>query len=453
MASWIVLAALATMAPPDWPLLGRLATRPASAVAASTWSVGGETLDRDFAHYAKYRAWLGPLGAKALRVQAGWAKCEKQRGVYDFAWLDEVVDDARAQGVQPWLETSYGNPIYPGGGGTGLGGAFPSSPEAVAGWEAWVRALVHHFRDRVDEWEIWNEPDLSKSNTAAGYVELYQRTAAAIRAEQPQARLYALGLAGNVAFAKEVLTVLRERGKLGLVDAVTMHTYPDNPDNLASILALRSFVHELDPRLGVRQGETGAPSTAATFGALSGRPWTELTQAKWDLRRMLAHHAQGIPFNLFTLMELNYTGRWNTKGLLKANEDGTVAYAKPAYRAAQRVFGVFDGQLLGSDAKVTASVDGLALQPWCRRDGGPWLLTVWSKAAPPTESDATTPVDLTVYVREALEPVYCDLLSGEVRAVPRANWSVDGQALRLTGILVGDWPVIVAERAALPLAP
>jgi hypothetical protein len=44
-------------------------------------------------------------------LQCGWAKCEQKPGVYDFAWLDEVVNDALAQGVQPWLEVSYGN--YP----------------------------------------------------------------------------------------------------------------------------------------------------------------------------------------------------------------------------------------------------------------------------------------------------------------------------------------------------
>ena len=33
---------------------------------------------------------------KKLRFQAGWAKCEKTRGVYDFAWIDAVVADAAA---------------------------------------------------------------------------------------------------------------------------------------------------------------------------------------------------------------------------------------------------------------------------------------------------------------------------------------------------------------------
>jgi hypothetical protein len=55
--------------------------------------------------------WLGPLGIKRIRQQTGWFKCEKSAGVYDWAWLDECVDAAIQQGLQPWLETNYGNPM------------------------------------------------------------------------------------------------------------------------------------------------------------------------------------------------------------------------------------------------------------------------------------------------------------------------------------------------------
>lgn len=97
--------ALATMAQDitpttgvDLPVIGRLATRAASEIASSPWSIGGETLDRDFAVYEHYKRYLGPLGAKAIRLQAGWAKCERQPGVYDFAWLDAIVDVALPRG-------------------------------------------------------------------------------------------------------------------------------------------------------------------------------------------------------------------------------------------------------------------------------------------------------------------------------------------------------------------
>ena len=227
-----------------------------------------------------------------------------------------------------------------------------------------------------------------------------------------------------------------------------------NPDDLKAILALRDYCRELDPRLEVRQGETGAPSTAATFGALSGRAWTEFSQAKWDLRRMLAHHAEGLPFNLFTLMELNYNGRWNTKGLLRAKDDGTVPYPKPPYAAAQRAVSLFDSTVSRvSDAKIAASVDGLALHLWRQGAEARPLVTVWDKSAPPGESGATKPVDLTVPAAGWHTPVLVDLMTGAVHSLPRSAWTIDGDTLRLTGVPVGDWPVVIAEREVVTLVP
>src|SRR5690606_740708 len=111
-------------------------------IKSSTWSIGGETLDRDYADYHSYSKYLGDLGAKRIRLQAGWAKCERVKGQYNFTWLDEIIDDALSRGVRPWVEFSYGNPIYEGGGEPKLGGALPTSEEALKAWDAWVTALV-----------------------------------------------------------------------------------------------------------------------------------------------------------------------------------------------------------------------------------------------------------------------------------------------------------------------
>ena len=89
----------------------------------------------------KYKRFLKPLGIKACRFQGGWAKCEKEKGKYDFSWLDKQVDYAIANGIEPALETSYGNPIYEGGGGPNLAGGFPYG-EGRKAFERWVRATL-----------------------------------------------------------------------------------------------------------------------------------------------------------------------------------------------------------------------------------------------------------------------------------------------------------------------
>src|SRR4051812_14800530 len=47
----------------NWKQTGTLKTRNAKKITASTWSIGGETLDRDYTDYQSYKSYLGPLGA------------------------------------------------------------------------------------------------------------------------------------------------------------------------------------------------------------------------------------------------------------------------------------------------------------------------------------------------------------------------------------------------------
>ncbi len=443
---------------PGFPLVGTIRPRHAREIRSSTWSVGGETLDRDFAVYGNYRQYLGPLGAKAIRVQAGWAKCEKTPGRYEWAWLDEIVDDALAQGVQPWLETSYGNPIYPDGGGTGLGAGLPKSPDALRAWDAWVKALVARYKDRIHEWEIWNEPDGGHGITAEVFAEFHLRTAAIIRAEQPGARIYALALAstGKTEFTETLLRLAKERGQLGLIDAITIHGYPKNPDDTGAVERFRELAARYSPNIEIRQGETGAPSDK-TVGALQGVPWTELKQAKWDLRRMLAHHGKGVPFNLFTLCELKYnqprmTG-FNRKGLLRCNEDKTVAGPKLAYFAAQRVFAIFDDTLerVADFRFTTPATEKLAVFGYRKKGDGGTVVAAWLCGAPPEDANATMPVDLAMPGTKFTSPVYVDVITGDVYGIPADRWSADAGGVAFKQLPLYDSPVLIAERAVLQI--
>ena len=71
--------------------VGRLAVRNAKDIKSSKWSIGCETLDRDYARWDVMKRFLGPLGAKRGRLFSGWAKTEREKGKYDFTWLDPQV--------------------------------------------------------------------------------------------------------------------------------------------------------------------------------------------------------------------------------------------------------------------------------------------------------------------------------------------------------------------------
>ena len=72
---------------------GKIEPKHSNEVSKSRLGIGFEKLDRDAFNPELAYDRVAELGIKWVRIQSGWAKTEKQRGVYDFDWLDRVVDN------------------------------------------------------------------------------------------------------------------------------------------------------------------------------------------------------------------------------------------------------------------------------------------------------------------------------------------------------------------------
>lgn len=446
----------------DWPELGEVPVRPAKEIASARfWSIGAETYDRNFIDYEQIRDFVSPLGAKHMRVQGGWIRCEPKPGVYEWAWLDRMIDHATAAGVRPWVQTSYGNPIYPGGGEGDLAGGLPTSAEALAAWDRWVRALVTRYQDRVHEWEIWNEPDLNRAGTAPApvYVDLFIRTATIIREIQPHAQIWALGLSAKMDYADAFLAGVKARDRLHLIDAITIHGYPRNPDDTTNLDQLKAVIAKHDARIAIRQGETGAPSAFQERAALRNIQWTENTQAKWNLRRMLVHRGRDIPMSLFALSDMvtrPFGGvQINHKGLLAAREDHSIAYVKPAYRAAQAVYSIFDDTLalVAPFPSTSTALRQVTASGYRRAGDGAMAVAYWFDDAPPAEANGVDRIQLALPEARFTNPVLVDLRTARIHAVPRAAWSTEGQGSVFRDLPVYDSPLLLIERNLLGPAP
>ena len=62
-------------------------------IEKSKIGLGFEKLDRDVFDPEKAYDYVGKLGVKWIRLQSGWQRTERQKGIYDFEWLDKVVDN------------------------------------------------------------------------------------------------------------------------------------------------------------------------------------------------------------------------------------------------------------------------------------------------------------------------------------------------------------------------
>lgn len=290
------------------PLLqiGELATKPADGTGNSRWSVGCETLDRDYADFSKYKQYVGELGVGYARIQSGWAKCEQEKGKYDFAWLDKIVDGLNEEGVRPWMCLCYGNPIY--GVDRNLGAGLFIKEEVMKAWCKYVRETVKHYKGRIAMWEIWNEPNLRSKNNPEYYAEMLIRTAEEIRKIDNEAVILAFGLSGMpLGWTKSVMDIVKERKKLHLINYVSYHPYYPNPDTATTdILALRKLVKSYSEKIDIFQGETGCPSILEYGHAMNHWEWSEYKQVKWDLRRMANDFNLVIPSSIFTMVDLQY---------------------------------------------------------------------------------------------------------------------------------------------------
>ena len=241
---------------------GKIKPRHALEIQSSRISVGAEMMDRDMSIYALWKDYLGPLGAKKARIQSGWAKCEKEKGVYNWAWLDEIIFDMTEQGVKPWVNLSYGNPIYEGAGGIYLGAEWPTSEEALNAWERYITAIVSRYKNHVDEWEIWNEPRGRASGQAAEYAQFVIITAKAIKAADPDAKV--IGMALNSAihpdFADIILAEIEKLDAINLIDQIAYHRNIEIPEENKAEIELERVLDRYSPDIISRQGEAGCPS-------------------------------------------------------------------------------------------------------------------------------------------------------------------------------------------------
>ncbi len=170
--------------------------------------------------------------------------------VHNWQYLDMVYDHWLSVGIRPFVELSFMPYELASGNETVFwwrGNITP--PKDWGRWEGLVRDMVLHFVDRyglpeVRRWyfEVWNEPDLFffwKDADFDAYLELYERTASAVKSVAPELRVggpATSGAEGTTAqkptFGERFLAAGAERNLP--IDFFSTHPYPTfNPIDVA----------------------------------------------------------------------------------------------------------------------------------------------------------------------------------------------------------------------------
>ena len=435
--------------------------------------IGMECLDRDLWNPEPAYSHLSELGVKRARLQSGWARTEKEKGRYDFAWLDKIVDELVRRGVEPWLSLSYGNPIYAAACDgeqdyTGQKMNPLHSPKALEAWKAYVQTIVARYRDKVSIWEVWNEPDcghffkpLKGKTWVDEYLELLKVTSETVKSVLPEAKVVAQTAAGHDGRERRVFELF-ERGAGKYADIYTFHAYSARPEDFTRNYQDAFFgpIRKLAPHIEIWRGEAGISSKNSGRGALSNLPLSESLQVNWMTRHLVRDLAdpQIAYTSYFHLFDFDHYSHEVTYhyGVLRDKDYSR----KPSFYALWRIKRLFDDGHAKVDPSLhlafaphktmtafqTNVVNGVAVYPF-RRNGLPMI--AYTASVPVT--DPLDPFKARVHTtfgnsKEVWkDPVLFDLVDGSLSRPPlRKDWpewklEVD----------VKDHVVVLTEAAAL----
>jgi len=249
-----------------------------------------------------------------------------------------------------------------------------------------------------------------------------------------------------------VLESLKAANKLDLVDYWVYHPYTPNPDTAyASVEKMRQQLAGYSPKYRLYQGEVGCPSALEWTHALAFHPWTEYSQAKWDLRRMAGDRVRGIPSSVFTIIDLKYPDMLQSFGLIRSNLLLQFIYKRPAYYAVQHMVSFFDDAVkpIGGLEYESDSPRKLAVAGF--EKAGTSVALVWYSDQVPRDELVWDRVDVAVKGVAFKNPVYVEMITGKVYELDKSAWKTEGGKTTLKQLPMWDSPMMLAERDQVEL--
>ncbi|PIU90545.1 MAG: hypothetical protein COS65_24755 [Armatimonadetes bacterium CG06_land_8_20_14_3_00_66_21] len=163
-------------------------------------------------------------GVKWSREEFQWHRLEPEKGKFDWSYYDTLVDTAHRHGISVYGLIAYWS-----------GWAKAYTPEGIADYADFCRALVTHYKDRIKHWEIWNEPNIFFwAGPHEMYADLLKAAYRAIKDADPEAQVLGCSTAG---IDRKFIELVMDRG--APFDILTIHPYRGHLDDAAFIKELQ----------------------------------------------------------------------------------------------------------------------------------------------------------------------------------------------------------------------
>ena len=475
--------------------IGKLKPKNSSQIASSPFGIQAGTLADSLVAVA------GEIGVKWTRLGASWPSIEKVKGSYSWDATDKAFEMALKNGITPFVTlggghrlyselTTYDDPqlaeIY------GKKPAPPiKDPVAMEAFLKFAKATVERYKDKIDYWEVWNEPNhrnyWGSEPNGKEYGTLLLETARLIREIDPGGKVIGGAMAGiDPKFADDFLST----GCDQYIDIISYHNYGAVPEERVYLaLDLWEVMKKYRPGIELWQGECGYPSHSSTRDFRGRAPWGMNIQAKWLLRQSFTdiYYCRATLSNYFKLAHTEGRGELPTRSNLReidrifgypergGSRTKTVGVnekclltnpemnKKPGFFAYQNLCAIWQPGYKPSPVKYKVDIldegifygigpeddtfPSIPLVTTFRDENGHTLLSWWLPWNAQEYLPKPAKVKITLEGVQFKDPVLVDLLSGNVFMVQ--DYSVkNGQAI-LTDLPLSDYPLVLAEKESL----
>jgi hypothetical protein len=189
----------------------------------------------DYTQAARHLDWIRTMAFSHVKQTFAWEDLEPRRGEWHFQRADEIVDEVERRGLE--LVVRLGEVpdwAHPSAQGRKDVDFLDSPPDNLDDWANYCGTVAARYRGRIDAYQIWNEPNLSREwgnrpPNAAEYVELLAACSRAIRAADPDAILISAGLAPTGQYDERAhrddmfLQAMYDAGFQQYIDVVGVH--------------------------------------------------------------------------------------------------------------------------------------------------------------------------------------------------------------------------------------
>ena len=477
--------------------IGHVQPKNSREISDSYWGIQIGSLDKTLIEKAT------ELGVKWTRLRARWEKIEQEKGKYDWKDTDEAFEAVLKYGITPFVTLGNGNRLYSGTGNyddpklAAIYGESPAPPVgSEAEMEAWlnfVGAVVNRYKDKIQYWEIWNEPNHRRywgaPPNGEDYGKLVKVTSDKIRSIQPNAKIIAGSMAGIKAdYADAFLSQCDPQN----IDIISFHNYAELPeDRVYRMPRFLEVIKKYNPDLELWQGECGYPSHSRTTGYRAKAPWGLNIQAKWLLRQsfvdiyfcnatlsnyfLLAHEGTLTPeINRPELTGIDTIFGYPERGGSRVHSKGVNQKCilfrednqpKPAFFAYQNLCAIIDKsyRIVKKQTNVEVLDPGIfyGIGPYedafpsvplvatFQRGNGSYLLAHWLPWHGQEYLPKLARIDLTVQNVEFSSPVLVDLLTGKIYKIDTIKR--EGNSIILEDVPLADYPMIITELDNVPL--